>query len=171
MSWKCHTCGSTHEDLPTCFGCEAPWRDLVPEAEREQRVDLTQDQCVVDEKHFFIRGHLCIPIIDPPQTQMLELAVWSSLSEKSFCHMCDRWEDADRGDDPPYFGWLSSRLPGYPDTLHLKLSVQNRAPGLVPLLFTEHTEHPLSMDQHNGITVERWHELVHVFMGGRKELS
>lgn len=162
MSWKCHTCGLAHEELPTCFGCEAPWRELVPEAEYEQRVELTKDQCVVDGKTFFVRGHLSIPITG--HTQTLELAVWSSVSEQSFCHMCDRWDDADRGEDPPYFGWLCSRLPGYPETLHLKLSVQSRAPGLVPLFQTEPGPHPLAVDQHEGITIERWHELVHAFV-------
>ena len=162
MPWKCATCGIEHEDLPGCFGCEAPWRELVPEAEFEGRVDLNRDQCVVDERVFFIRGHLPIPILGTDET--LELAVWSSLSEKSFLHMCDRWTDGDRGSDPPYFGWLSSRLPGYPETVNIKLSVQSRSPGLVPIFTTEQTGHPLAVDQHRGITVERWHFLVHEFM-------
>ena len=122
MPWKCATCGVEHDDLPTCFGCEAPWRELVAESEFESRVELTRDQCVVDGSVFFVRGHLEIPIVGHPET--LVLAVWSSLSEQSFCHMCDRWNDDDRHYDPPYFGWLSSRLPVYPDTVNLKLSVQ-----------------------------------------------
>jgi len=116
-----------------------------------------------DEKHFFIRGHLEIPILGHSET--LALAVWSSLSETSFLHMTDRWNDADRQNDPPYFGWLSSRLPFYPDTVNLKLSVQSQAPGWVPLFTTEPINHPLSVDQHQGITIERWHELAHTFMG------
>lgn len=164
MTWKCKICDSLQDELPTCFGCEAPWREFVESAhEFEQRVELTNDQCVVDEKHFFIRGHLEIPIVGRSET--LALAVWSSLSETSFLHMTGRWNDADRENDPPYFGWLSSRLPFYPDTVNLKLSVQSQAPGWVPLFTTEPTNHPLSVDQHQGITIERWHELAHTFMG------
>jgi hypothetical protein len=157
MSWACHTCGLEHADIPLCFGIEAPWRALVPESEFEQRVDLTPDQCVVDEQHFFIRGHIEIPIRDYPEP--LAFSVWSSLSERSFIHMSDRWEAADRASDPPYFGWLSSPIAAWPSTVHLKLSVQSRPPRITPLFTVEPTEHPLALDQHNGISLKRWHEI------------
>jgi hypothetical protein len=159
MAWKCTICGEDHDDIPSCFGIEAPWRALVPEAEFSNRVELTKDQCVVDGKEFFIRGHVEIPIIG--QSEALAFSVWSSLSEKSFLHMCGRWEDPDRGSDAPYFGWLCSPIHVYPSTIHLKLCVQSRSPGLVPLFTVEPSEHPLSRDQHNGITVQRWHQLAH----------
>src|SRR5688572_4878439 len=63
MSWKCTICSSEHVELPTCFGIEAPWRALVPEVEFSKRVDLTSDQCVVDAREFFVRGHIEIPIV------------------------------------------------------------------------------------------------------------
>lgn len=159
MSWKCPICKIEHDNVPLCFGAEAPWRMLVPEEEFEQRVELSADQCVVDNQHFFIRGHIEIPIHDYPEP--LTFSVWSSLSEASFEHMCDRWEDADRSEDVPYFGWLSSTVNGYPDTINLKLSVQSRAPGLVPLFTLEPTEHPLAVNQKNGISIQWWLELAH----------
>ena len=162
MSWKCAICGSEHEEAPLCFGMDAPWRDYVPEAEFAKRVELTPDQCVIDERTFFIRGHIEIPIhglADP-----LAFAVWSSLSERSFRHMGERWYAPDRASDPPYFGWLCSSLPVYPETLHLKLSVQSRPPGRTPLFTVEPTEHPLSVNQRNGISQERWHQLSHELM-------
>jgi hypothetical protein len=159
MSWKCHTCGVEHPDIPLCFGIEAPWRALVPETEFELRVDLTPDQCVVDEEHFFVRGHIEIPIHD--YSEPLAFSVWSSLSDRSFDHMCERWEAPDRASDPPYFGWLCSPIAFYPRTIHLKLSVQSRPPGLTPLFTVEPTQHPLALDQHNGISIERWHQIAH----------
>ena len=162
MSWKCNCCGVELEELPLCFGAEAPWRELVPEAEFARRVELTKDQCVVDGKVFFIRGRIEIPILDFPE--LLALSVWSSLSETSFRHMTERWEDEDRGSDAPYFGWLSNSIAVYPETLNLKVSVQSRAPGLVPLFTVEPTEHALAVDQHSGISVGRWHELAHKFL-------
>jgi len=75
--------------------------------------------------------------------------------------MSDRWNSPDRANDPPYFGWLSSFIPAYPNTINLKLSVQSRSPGLVPLFLIESSNHSLSFDQRNGISVRRWHELVH----------
>jgi hypothetical protein len=159
MIWQCPDCGRTHDDLPVCFGIEAPWRALVPEKEFDSRVELTPDQCVVDESQFFVRGHIEIPIHG--HDEPLSFSVWSSLSEQSFLHMCDRWEEPDRGLDPPYFGWLCNSIHVYPSTLHLKLSVQSRAQGLTPLFTVEPTDHPLAIDQHHGITIARWHELAH----------
>lgn len=159
MSWICATCGIEHPDSPLCFGTEAPWRALVPENEFAQRVELTRDQCVVDEEHFFIRGHVEIPIHDYPEC--FAFSVWSSLSERSFLHMLERWKAPDRASDPPYFGWLCSPIATYPSTIHLKLSVQSRPSGLTPLFTVEPTDHPLALDQHNGITIERWHQLAH----------
>jgi len=104
MTRKCETCGNTHEELPTCFGIDTPpWRYMdIPEHELDARVDMTRDQCVVDERHFFVRGHIDIPILGCHET--LSFSVWSSLSEESFDHISDRWEDHDRDSDPPYFG-------------------------------------------------------------------
>jgi hypothetical protein len=159
MTWTCPTCGTEHDDIPLCFGIEAPWKALVPVGEFSRRVDLTKDQCVVDEQHFFIRGHIEIPLHDYPET--LAFSVWSSLSEQSFLHITDRWEAPDREQDEPYFGWLCSPIAVYPSTIHLKLSVQSRAVGLTPLFTVEPTDHPLAQDQHNGISIQRWHQIAH----------
>ena len=162
MSWKCKTCGLEHEELPLCFGFDAPWPMLVPEDEFDRRVELGPDLCIVDRSKFFIRGHIEIPIIDYPDTFCL--SVWASLSESSFQHAQERWKAPDRGNDSPYHGSLCSAIPVYPDTVHLKLSVQSRPPGLVPLMIVESGEHPLALDQHRGITVQHWHELAHCLL-------
>jgi hypothetical protein len=163
FGWVCRTCGIERENPPICFGADAPWRALVPPEEFSARVKLSSDQCVVDEQQFFIRGHIEIPIHKHPEP--LSFSVWSSLSEESFFHMGDRWESPDRDCDPPYFGWLCSSLPVYPSTLHLKLSVQSRRPGLTPLLTLEPTDHPLAVDQREGITIERWHRIARELLG------
>jgi len=159
MGWKCQICGCEHSESPLCFGVEAPWRALVPESEFRARVELNADQCVVDKKTLFIRGHIQVPILAYPEP--LAFSVWSSLSERSFFHMIDRWDTFDRDSDPPYFGWLCSPIPVYPSTIHLKLSVQSRPPGLTPLFTVEPTPHPLAVDQRNGISVERWLQMAH----------
>ncbi|CAN5766731.1 DUF2199 domain-containing protein [soil metagenome] len=164
MSWKCDICGVEHDELPTCFGMEAPWRALVAESEFGERVELTADQCVVDGKKFFVRGHVEIPIHG--HAEPLAFSVWASLSEKSFRTMTERWEAGDRAMDAPYFGWLCSPIAVYGNTIHLKLSVQSRAPGLTPMFTVEPGEHPLAVDQQNGISMARWHELAHRILQG-----
>jgi hypothetical protein len=145
-----------------CFNIEAPWRAFVPEPEFAARVELTRDLCVVDGQHFFIRGHILIPILD--YTEQFIFSVWSSLSEKSFVHVNERWNDESRDKDPPYFGWLCSPIPVYVDTLHLKISVQSQKVGFVPHFTLEPTSHPLSVDQRNGISLGRAHEISHALL-------
>ena len=163
---SCPRCGSPSPDPPLCYGAEAPWRLLgVTEAEFEKRVDLTADQCVIDEKHFFLRGHIILPIIGSSDT--FAWSVWCSLSENSFLHACDRWFDPARPGDPPYFGWLMTSLPCYPETLHLKTSVQSRAVGVVPAVTVEPTDHPLSVEQRYGVTMDRVREFAHEVLHAR----
>jgi hypothetical protein len=90
----------------------------IPEDERASRSDLTSDACVVDEKHFFIVGNLEIPINGSEETFSWD--VWVSLSRENFQRAFELWESDDRVNEPPYFGWLSTTLPGYPETLNLK---------------------------------------------------
>ncbi len=155
--WKCSICGQKHDEVPLCFGCKAPWRYLVKESDFAERVYLDQDICVVDAKLFFIRGHIQIPIIGT--NEIFAFSVWCSLSEKSYQKTIERWFEPTRELDDAYFGWLSSHIPIYPETIHLETSVQSRAVGLVPLITLEHTDHPLAIEQHHGITEARWHEL------------
>jgi hypothetical protein len=157
---RCRTCGAVIADAPLCYGAEAPWRTLgVPDSEFDRRVDLTPDQCVVDEKVFMIRGHILLPIVG--SSEIFAWSVWCSLSERSFLHMSERWFAADRANDPPYFGWLMTELPCYPSTLHLKTSVQSRDVGVVPAVIVQPSDHPLAIEQENGISMERVREIAH----------
>ena len=155
MTWQCGICDVEHDEIPTCFGAEAPWRSFVPTGEFDQRVELTADQCVIDEQYFFMRGHIQIPITG--HSEPFAFSVWASVSESSFRHITSRWNESDRITDATYFGWLSTSLPTYPDTMNLKLNVHMRAPGLTPLFELEPTDHPLALDQRNGISAAQWH--------------
>ena len=159
MSWICNICGKEFDNLPMYFGAEAPWHLMVGEAEFSSRVELTNDQCVVDGKHFFVRGHIEIPVLDAKESFIF--SVWSSLSEQSFHHMDTRWDNSERVNDPPYFGWLCSSISIYPDTIGLKTSVQSRAVGIVPLLTLELTAHPLTVEHHQGINMDRVFQIAH----------
>jgi hypothetical protein len=67
--------------------------------------------------------------------------------------------NARRENETPYFGWLSTALPCYPDTLNLKTHVPSCPVGLRPLIEPESTEHPLAVEQRNGITMARVQEI------------
>ena len=137
----------------------------VPEAEREERVFLTEDTCVIDDQHFFVRGCLEIPIIGSNDPYVWGL--WVSLSEKNFFRFQELLGVDKRSQHGPYFGWLASPPRPYPDSLNLKTRVHLRDHGLRPLIELEPTEHPLAVEQRQGITQERLVEIFEIMTHGR----
>ncbi len=160
MEWVCSRCGERHEGLPD-LAYDAPdyWAQLTEE-ERAQSV-LEEDLCrvrSVEGSFFYVRGVLELPILEADE--LFAFGVWGSLSERSFERFVQLFDDPRRVDEPPYFSWLSNSLGGYPDTLNLRASLQVRALDLRPAVVLEPAPHPLSVDQREGITLERARALV-----------
>lgn len=163
MPELCSQCGRPIDWPPTCYGSDAPWRECgVSDSDFESRVELTADQCVVDRKHFFVRGHIEIPVLE--SSRVFLWSVWCSLSEASFRHMTTRWNDPDRELDPPYFGWLQTSLPCYLETVPTKTSIQSRAPGIVPCVSAD-PDTLLGQEQSSGIPLDRVIEFSHAILG------
>ncbi len=140
------------------YGAEAPFSyEIIASEERESRTLLSSDQCVIDDQYFFIRGSIEIPVID--SAEPFSWSVWVSLSEKNFCRAQELWNDPGRVKEPPYFGWLNTQLPVYPDTLSLKTLAHTRPVGIRPLIELEPTDHPLAIEQREGITMARVREI------------
>jgi hypothetical protein len=113
---------------------------------------LTPDLCIIAQEHFFVRGHLELPIQGTKETFVF--SIWVSLSATNFARTRALWDKAERAQEPPYFGWFSTSLPGYPETLNLKTLAYTRAVGLVPWIELEPTNHPLALEQRTGISWE-----------------
>ncbi|HSQ57809.1 MAG TPA: DUF2199 domain-containing protein [Gemmata sp.] len=161
--YQCRVCGKHHDTLPLHYGAQAPAvYYTIPEAERETRVLLSSDQCVVDAEHFFIVGNLEIPVLG--QDERFSWDVWVSLSKENFKRACQLWHTHGRESEPPYFGWLSTALPGYPETLSLKTNVHTREVGRRPFVELEPTDHPLAVEQREGITWERVQEIAEMVL-------
>jgi hypothetical protein len=159
MSIRCAVCGEPHDELPD-VGSDRPdqWWE-IPEDERERRIELTSDTCVIDDEHFFIRGVIQIPVHDHPQS--FGFGVWVSQKRENFMTYLDHWESGEIG---PFFGWLSTHIAFYPEeTLLLKTRAHFRGGGLRPLIELEPTDHPLSVDQREGITLRKALEIVHFY--------
>jgi len=140
--------------LPLTFGSDYPeYYFTIPEAERESRVEKTESLCVVDQEHFFIRGRLTIPIIDYEEDLIFN--VWTSLSEKNFIRTNELWYDVDRVNEPSYFGWLQTYVPTYGNTLNIKTEVITQEVGIIPRVVVTEENHPIALDQTNGITLEK----------------
>jgi hypothetical protein len=163
QGYQCKTCGESHDELPMSFGADAPYLyDVIAPEERSWRAEICSDQCIIDNQHYFVRGCLEIPVLDGPGPFVL--GVWVSLSEKSFERMSELWETPGRESEPPYFGWFCTSLPGYPETINLKTNVFTRPVGQRPLIVLEPTDHPLAVEQCDGINMARVQEIVEMFM-------
>ncbi|MEM1506297.1 DUF2199 domain-containing protein [Domibacillus sp. 8LH] len=119
-------CGISHEELPTSYGNPAPvyYYDAEPE-EREDRFELDDDLCILDNEHSFIRGCLEIPVIGTDEH--LIGGAWVSLSKTNFNTVENFWDEQESLE--PMIGWFSTALPCYPDTVNLKARIHFRSDG------------------------------------------
>ena len=159
--FTCRTCGKLHDADDISFGADAPvqW-NLISDQERA-RSELGGEQCVLEadgKRHFFVRACLEVPI--KGTTRTFTWGVWVSLSEKSFLEMADHWEDPSRTRFGPYFGWLCTKIPEYPDTVFLKTMVHQSPVGHRPIVELDATEHPLAVDQRTGVEPSRMQEII-----------
>lgn len=160
MSYRCATCGELHEDLPD-IGRGKPdhWWE-VPEEERDRRVELTTDTCIIDDEDFFVRGVIEIPIHDYPES--FGFGVWVSQNRENFYTYLANYDSSDIG---PFFGWLCTNIEYYEeDTLLLQTMVHFRGGGERPRIKLEATDHHLAVDQRNGITLKEAWKIVHCCM-------
>ena len=161
--YKCRSCGEFHKGLPLAYGSDAPlYWEAIPEDEREERAILDSDLCMIDKQYFFVVGRLEIPIINEPEK--FSWNVWVSLSEESFKRLMSIWISEGREKEAPFFGWLNTALPGYPDTVNLKAQVHTRPVGMRPYVELESTDHPLAVEQRTGITLERVQQIAEVVL-------
>jgi hypothetical protein len=152
MSYVCSQCGAAHENLPV-WACRAPdlWA-AASEKERDEDFRLSGDFCSFRDEHYFVRCVLQIPVVDS-DTEVFEFGVWSTLSAESFRRYFDTFDDTDQSKLGAMFGWFANRLDGYPDTLSLACDVLPQDNGQRPLIRFHDTDHPLAVQQREGVTL------------------
>ena len=88
--------------------------------------------------------------------------VWVSQSRKNFETYVENFDTPEIG---PFFGWLCTNIGYYPErSLGLKSMAHFRGNGQRPTVELEPTDHPLSVDQREGITLAKAWEIVHFYM-------
>jgi hypothetical protein len=161
MHFTCQTCGEQHDAGEISFGADAPVQWALISGKERSQSELGGEQCVIEaggQRHFFVRGCIEIPI--KGSQRPFTWGVWVSLSEKSFLEISEHWEDPCRTSLGPYFGWLCTKIPEYPDTVFLKTMVHQRQVGQRPIVELEESDHPLSVDQRNGVDPLRMQETI-----------
>ncbi|MBI3514276.1 MAG: DUF2199 domain-containing protein [Proteobacteria bacterium] len=155
----CRTCGATHEGFFDVF-CVRPEQWTGGEEYSPNGSVLTsghflsEDFCILDGEHFFVRSVLLIPILGAPD-ESFGFGVWSTLSKKNFSIYVDAFESGECDGLGPWFGWFSNRLEGYPDTLNLKCQVHPRSGRMRPIIELEPIDHPLVDEQRHGVSFDR----------------
>jgi|HubBroStandDraft_1064217.scaffolds.fasta_scaffold51057_2 hypothetical protein len=157
-AWTCHCCGKQFNELPLDFACKVPdpWL-AIPTAERDQRGRLSDNVCVIDGRDIFIRGVIEIPVIG--LDDRFAWGVWVSVSKLSYARIRELWDAPVIKDEPPRFGWLCNNISVYPPTMNLKTQIHLRGGGLRPSIELEPTDHPLAVEQRQGMPVRRVEEI------------
>src|SRR5262249_46724088 len=97
------------------------------------------------------------PIRD--HSERFGFGAWVSQKRENFLAYESEPESTEIG---PFFGWLCTRIAYYPvETLALKVMANFRGHGLRPFIELEPTDHPLAVDQRDGITLEKAWEIAH----------
>jgi hypothetical protein len=119
----------------------------VPASEREVRVKLSADTCVIDGREYFIRGCLEIPVQE--QSTPFIWGVWAEVSESAW-----REYQASCGESPkrPFIGRLPSVPPIYEDS-EPNVEIQTRS-GIRPSFRVIPDDHPIAQHQREGFTVK-----------------
>jgi hypothetical protein len=150
QGFVCSKCGEYHEGIALDIRMGVPDYVLGLSEEERDTAWSTDDLYAVNE-YYFVRGLIALPIIDSDRS--FTYNAWVSVSQKSFNRCLEIWNAPGCENEPPYFGWLSNTLPGYPDTLNLKTNLYTQPPGLIFRVELEPTDHPLAVAQREGMTM------------------
>lgn len=166
FEFRCSSCGEVHKGIPT-FSADYPITVLhVPEEERDKRVDLGSDDCVIDEKEFYIRG--CIEIPVHGYEEPFVWGTWVSLSKECFLQFLECFGQEKRSHIGPFFGWHCGDFIVYDQACtNLKTKVHLRDNGIRPYIELEPTDHPLAIEQRGGISIGRLVEIYEAMMHGK----
>ena len=158
-SWRCSGCGRDQSGLFDLVSdhpasCSGQGTTVSNSELRPDKSILSDDFCIVDGEHYFIRCVLHLPIIGGAGS-FFGFGVWTSLSPVNFATYAETFNDGTQGALGPWFGWLSSQLKGYPDTFLLKVMVRPQNERRRPEIELEPTSHPLALEQREGLTLDR----------------
>jgi hypothetical protein len=129
----------------------------LEESELERRANLHPEVCRLDETRHFIRGVAVVPVTD--EHEPFEWGWWAEVESDTFQRYLKLYR-IDGTSEPPVAGRLANSPPGFPPALGHPLSIHFRGPAVRPHFTLARSEHPLSIEQHTGITGARFHEIL-----------
>ena len=115
---------------------------------------LSEDFCILQGEHFFVRGVVEIPVFGIANS--LGLGCWTTLSRENFDRYVDGFDTGYYGNVGPWSGWLSNRILPFMEreSNFLPSHVRPRAGRMRPLIDVAIDGHPLAAAQEEGISPE-----------------
>jgi hypothetical protein len=161
QDFLCSICNERHI-ISTSYSIKVPAAALaIPKDEADSRIVITPDQCVIDQRNFYIRGRIPIPIhgSNGDLAEPFIWGVWVEVSPKNFIRTNELWNTPGRENEPPFPGYLNSEIPIFGATINLKVDVQTQPVGRRPHFFIKDLNHPFASEQREGISLERLQEI------------
>lgn len=148
LRYRCGACGEIHRGLPDVSFAAPLAYYALPQHERLARAVLSRDACVLDDRDYFLRARLSVPV--EGTAQRFGWLVWCLVGESEFWPHWQARHDAVEG-TRRVAGALANRLPGFPDTIGLSGQLEAEGGGRLPVLRLEACPHPLAMAQDHGL--------------------
>lgn len=151
MGYYCSECGLYHRDIPFSYGADEPV-SYFSLTDKSNTV-INKDLCIINNNRFFIKGQIKIKVLDSEND--FSWNVWIEIAKSDFDKEEANWNNENRFLNEPYFGFIDTILNCYPDIIGLRVSVQTQKLGIIPSIRIENSNHPLFLEQENGIDMNR----------------
>jgi len=160
VGYTCTSCGRYHEEEIRDVRAELPEEiHRMPATERARRALVAPSgdfASLEDADRHFVRALIELPI--PDEGVVFGWGVWVRLEREDVEQVSASWTDEDAvGSEFP--GWLATELTAYDMTEGLPGTLRLRSIDLLPSFEVADVRHPLGIDQHAGIGLERAREL------------
>jgi len=163
---KCPCCGkdiAPHE-MDVAFALPDVIHAL-PEDQRAARARIHSDLCSLDDRRFFIRGVVYVPV--QQLGTLFGWGVWAEVSEEVF-HRYEAIYDQDASGEPAAAGVLANVPPDY-ERVEQSLEISFGPPDQRPTFRLVPTKSDFYCEQVDGIPVRKWHRIIERHLGSRTD--
>ena len=128
----------------------------MDEDEIEETCKYNDDIYICEEKYFYVRCVLPLPVHDKGENY--NLGVWAQVSENSYNHIYEMWDIKDQTNEKPLKGLLANDVPLTVGSEDAEISVQLIGSTSRPVITVTDKNCSLYQEQTCGITIHRANE-------------
>ncbi len=134
------------------------WQGGPPQDPNAPDIDprnyLLQDFCVIDNRQFFIRTVLELPVAGAGDSR-LAFSLWASVSALHFDRYGDTFSFANQSEMGTFPAKVANRLGSFANTIDVACTVFPQNDGKRPLLAIDDGTHELGQAQRGGLSVDQ----------------